>query len=248
MEHSHWIFISPHFDDVVLSCGGLIWDLTRTGQLVEIWTIMAGYPTNEEYSAFAQQNHRAWGKTGKDAINMRREEDHAACKKLGAQAHHFDWLDVIYRVDRETGEPLVNNVDELFGKPPEEWLVNDIGQRLAAQIPESSKLVMPMGLGSHIDHRVVVEAGKQFLRADYYFADYPYILKAFSWLTAEENRWSKIPHPLDEDALIHWQDAVLCYSSQLSGFWRDETEARLALRNYLAGSGGRLWQKSVVPS
>jgi len=37
-----WIYISPHFDDAVLSCGGLIWEQTHKGITVEIWTVCAG--------------------------------------------------------------------------------------------------------------------------------------------------------------------------------------------------------------
>jgi len=32
----------PHFDDAVLSCGGLIWEQTQKGIPVEIWTVCAG--------------------------------------------------------------------------------------------------------------------------------------------------------------------------------------------------------------
>jgi len=37
-----WIYLSPHFDDAVLSCGGLIFDQTCGGTAVEIWTVFAG--------------------------------------------------------------------------------------------------------------------------------------------------------------------------------------------------------------
>jgi len=39
-----WTFLSAHFDDVVLSAGGLVWELTRRGERAEIWTICAGDP------------------------------------------------------------------------------------------------------------------------------------------------------------------------------------------------------------
>jgi len=60
-----------------------------------------------------------------------------------------------------------------------------------------------------------------------------------------DNRLINIPRLLNQDALKAWQAAVLCYASQLSGFWRDESETCLALRNYLAGGGGRLWERTV---
>jgi LmbE family N-acetylglucosaminyl deacetylase len=244
MSEENWIVISTHLDDVALSCGALIWDLTRREHNVAVWTIMAGFPTNEIYSEFAQQNHREWGKSGAEAIEMRREEDRAACQVMGAACRHFDYPDVIYRDNLETGEPMVNNDDELFGKPPDNWLVHEVAEMLQREIPERSKLVLPIGLGGHIDHRVVAAAGMYYDRVQYYYADYPYILNEFDSPMLTSGDLGKIERDLSEDALTAWQNAVLCYRSQLSAFWRDDDEARLALRNYLSGGGGRLWVKT----
>lgn len=239
----HWIFISPHFDDVTLSCGGMVWTLAQQGKQCEIWTILGGLPPDEDYSAFAQKNHADWGKTGRGAILMRRSEDKAACQILGAQVRHFDWPDVIYRRDPATGAPLVNSNNELFGKPPEADLILEVREKLGQALPQGGQLVLPMGLGNHIDHRLVAEAGKGFARPKHFYADYPYILKSFDTPVFTGENWIYCPQPLSRAALTAWQDAVLCYSSQLSGFWRDEAETRLALNNYLAGGGGRLWEK-----
>lgn len=243
MNQKHWIFLSPHFDDVVLSCGGLIWDLTNQGDQAEIWTIMAGYPVDESYSAFAQQNHLAWGKAGREAIDMRRAEDQAACEILGARSHHFNWPDVIYRRHTQNGEPIVNTNEELFNAPTEPTLVDDIAKVLIDEIPYEAALVLPMGLGGHLDHRAVVDVGKRLTRVDFYFADYPYILWCFDSPILTTNTYRKMHQCISREALQAWQEAVLCYRSQLSAFWRDDKEALLALNNYLAGGGGRLWQE-----
>ena len=104
-EKSHWIFISTHFDDTALSCGGLVWDLARQGQCVEVWTIMGGYPLDASFSAFAQETHQHWGAAGKAAIDLRRREDEAACAILGAQHRHLGWPDVILAGDaKDIGE------------------------------------------------------------------------------------------------------------------------------------------------
>lgn len=243
MTSEHWIFISPHFDDVVLSCGGLVYTLANQGMPVEIWTIMGGFPPDENYSEFAIQTHHAWGMAGEAAIHMRRGEDRAACDVLSAQPRHLHWPDAIYRYDPQTGAPLVNNNDEIFGRPPEKHLVDQIMEMLSEEIPAGAYVVSPMGLGNHIDHQAVVQALEAFPHTIYSYADYPYILKDFSHPALREERFVKFPINIDEEALIAWQDAVLCYASQLGSFWRDEDETRLALRNYLAGGGGGLWKK-----
>ena len=245
MNTNHWIFISPHLDDVVLSCGGLVWDLTQQGHQVEIWTLMAGFPVDEDFSPLAQENHLAWGMSGAAAIRVRREEDHASCTILGAKAHHCDWMDAIYRRDPHTNEPIVHNDQELFSYRPEPALVEEITRFLDQATPKASRLVLPLGLGGHIDHQAVVQAGECVSREENFYADYPYILDEFENRMLWDNRLINIPRLLNQDALKAWQAAVLCYASQLSGFWRDESETCLALRNYLAGGGGRLWERTV---
>lgn len=243
MTSPQWIFLSPHYDDVALSCSGLVWNLVQQGERVEIWTVMGGFPPDEDYSDFAVQNHRTWGMSGREAILARRDEDNAACDILGARPCHFNWPDSIYRRDSRTGEAIVNNNDELMGKPPELTLVAEIGLALKVEIPPDALLVCPMGLGNHIDHQAVFQACEPLARVDFYYADYPYILKSFDSPDFQNDRWERVPRFLDQDALHAWGEAVLCYTSQLSGIWQDVRDVRPALRHYMAGGGGRLWRK-----
>ena len=244
MSNSPYIFISTHFDDVVLSCGALVWDLTRMGYQAEIWTVMGGYPPDEVFSPFAELLHQNWGRSGRAAIDMRREEDRVACAVLGATHRHFDWPDAIYRRNPQTGAYTVNNNTELFGNPPEEALVDNIAASLSAVLPADAYIVLPMGLGGHIDHRTVVQAGKKFSGNKQYYADYPYILTDFENPLLKET-YNPMSYSLGLEALTAWQDAILCYESQVGDFWRDEPETRLAIRNYFAAGGGRLWQEKT---
>lgn len=43
---THHLFLSPHFDDVALSCGGMIDQLIGAGATVEVWTIFSGFPAS----------------------------------------------------------------------------------------------------------------------------------------------------------------------------------------------------------
>ncbi len=244
MIHTHWIFISPHFDDAALSCGGLIWQLTQTGAQVEIWTIMAGFPPDENYSDFANQNHTAWGSAGREAILLRRQEDQSACQVLNTTFRYFDWPDAIYR-RQKNGRPIVDNNATLFNATPEGSLVKEISSTLKSAIPRYVRVVAPLSLGGHIDHRAVFEAVESQNLAQAYYADYPYILTSFEDPRLSAGGYRKSTYFLNQAAGKAWQEAVLCYQSQLSGFWRDAKEARLALNNYLAGGGGQLWQKQT---
>jgi hypothetical protein len=57
----NWVFLSTHFDDVVLSAGGLVWELARLGERVGIWTICAGDPpAGKPLTEYAQLLHGFW--------------------------------------------------------------------------------------------------------------------------------------------------------------------------------------------
>jgi len=245
MKKQHWIFLSPHLDDVALSCGGLVWDLVNQGFTVEIWTVMAGIPHGEPYSDFAEMIHLDWGILAKEAVKTRREEDKQACEVLGVKLRHYDWLDGIYREDPISGTPLITDNVELFSKAPEDWLVEAIRKELEERIPVNAKLIIPISLGAHIDHRTVVQAANRLQKKLTYYADYPYVLTCKDPPGSHPTRWKNISHHLNGAALNHWQKAILCYASQISSFWHDEDEARMALSNYCAGGGGRLWQKTT---
>ena len=173
MAENSWIFISPHFDDVVLSCGALVWELTHQNNAVEIWTIMGGYPPDEVFSPFADMMHQAWGLTGRTVVNMRREEDQAACAMLGAQHRHWHWPDVIYRRDPQTGAYAVNNNTELFGNAPNNELVKTVADALAEALPVDALIVLPIGLGGHVDHKTVVQAGQLLAGKKHYLRTTP---------------------------------------------------------------------------
>jgi LmbE family N-acetylglucosaminyl deacetylase len=75
-----WIYLSPHLDDVVLSCGGLVWEQARQGERVEIWTICAGDPPPIPLSSFAASLHERWQTNNKRQSSA--AEDKLACQRL----------------------------------------------------------------------------------------------------------------------------------------------------------------------
>ena len=93
-----WIYLSPHLDDAVLSCGGLIWEQTHRGIPVEIWTINAGDPPPGPVSDFISVTHFLWGTgTPQETVDLRRMEDKNAASIVGAQARHLTNVDALYR-------------------------------------------------------------------------------------------------------------------------------------------------------
>lgn len=101
------IFLSPHFDDIALSCGGLVWQAAGKGEAVSIWTICAGEIPPGPLSDFAEKLHARW-QTGREAVAQRRVEDAASCQIMGASHRWLDVPDCIYRsgaYPSNTGKP-----------------------------------------------------------------------------------------------------------------------------------------------
>src|SRR5437764_2009359 len=95
----HHLFLSPHLDDAVLSCGGTIADLVAGGEDVSALTFFAGQGV-PPFAPLATELHACWG-SPPDVVKLRRAEDVAALARLGASALHEDVPDAIYRRDQD---------------------------------------------------------------------------------------------------------------------------------------------------
>jgi LmbE family N-acetylglucosaminyl deacetylase len=232
-----WIYLSPHFDDVALSVGGLLWEQSQAGKRVSVWTICGGFPPPGAYSPFAASLHNRW-QTGPEAIETRKKEDIAACQRLGANYLHFDIPDCIYRRSPKSGEHLYASEEELWISvhPDEEELIVQLAQRVQDLIPSDANIVCPLTLGDHVDHRLTRAAAEKLSLPLWYYADYPYLLEAENLKALETLESMQIS--ISPEGLRAWQDAVAAYGSQISTFWQNLDEMRAAIQAYLHKMGG----------
>ncbi len=238
-----WIFLSPHLDDVALSCGGLVWELTRAGDSVAIWTICAGDPPPDSLSPYAGSLHTRWA-TGVDAVAARREEDARACRILGASPRYFSFLDAIYRRSPTDGRALYNSDEDLFGElnPQEADLLESLRKELAALLTREAKICCPLTIGGHVDHRLVRMAAERLGHRLWYYADFPYVVLSEHNVSEFASGMSSKLFPISQEGLAAWEASVAAHASQISTFWGDEAEMRAAIRRYCSQEGGvRLW-------
>jgi len=264
----HWIYLSPHLDDCVLSVGGLIWQQVQAGERVEIWTICAGDPPPPPYSPFAEELHARWGTDGREASAVRRREDLAACRELGAGARHSPLPDCIYRRLPGSNSPLIAERDDLFRPyPPAEharsleiaaWVRAALPPGAAFHdipalnggieaLPPGACLVSPMALGGHVDHQLVRAAAETLGRPLWLYADYPYVVDDPLHHTDLRGLVSAYQPALEQalspQALSAWQSAVAAYTSQISTFWGGLAEMRAQIASYFEIGGGKtLWK------
>ncbi|HEY9075873.1 MAG TPA: PIG-L family deacetylase [Anaerolineaceae bacterium] len=250
-----WIYLSPHLDDVVLSCGGLVWEQTRSGKKVSILSIFAGDPPEGvPLSPYAEMHHIRW-QTGIEAVSIRREEDRRACAILGAVPDYWTAPDCLYRLLPD-GSYLVLNRDQLFQPyvPEEEPLVNDLTDWLSTKIVPGAQVVSPLTLGGHRDHRIVRVAAERLGIPLWYYADYPYVVEDAPGASVNQadamraEGWECMGQQVSADGLKAWQQGVAAYASQISTFWGSLAEMEQALHLYWSKGGGTcLWRCDRSP-
>jgi len=240
-----WIYLSPHLDDAALSMGGLIWEQVQAGDSVLVWTICAGDPPPGAFSDFAESLHERWG-VGREAIDIRRSEDQESCLRLGAEPHHFSLPDCIYRRSPKTGTHLYDSEESLwFDVHPDELArTQKLAQQLQSLLPFSdARVVCPLALGDHVDHRLTRAAAEQIQTPLVYYADYPYVLDVD--IASVTGDLKSSVSTLSPEAINAWQQAVAAHQSQISTFWGSLAEMRTAIQSYYDQMDGVwLWTKS----
>lgn len=239
-----WIYLSPHLDDIALSCGGLVWEQSQAGAAVSIWTICAGDPPGGSLSAFAASLHARW-QTQPQAAQERRQEDFLSCQQMGADYRHFTVPDCIYRRGPE-GEFLYDSEESLFGElhPQEQILAANLADQIAAGLAPEDQLVSPLTLGHHVDHQLTRAAAERLGQSLWYYEDYPYAEKASQALAAlGEAGWKPVVHAVSPAGIRAWQASIAAHRSQISTFWPDLETMQSAVQRYYQQRGGIcLWR------
>ena len=236
-----WIYISPHLDDAALSAGGFIYEQSRAGVPVEIWTIVCGYPPTGELTPLAQVVQFQWGTgTAEETVRMRRAEDVKAASILGAKTIHFDVPDCIYRRGPD-GEPLYLNI---FVQPheAEAALPEQIAQTILPFLLPDDQVICQFGIGGHVDHILVRQAAERLGRPLWYAADLPYLFKQPGELARHVDGMRESLYPITEAGLKAWTEASLAYESQLSSLFESpEKVSEKILSYYSERNGFPLW-------
>ena len=238
------IYLSPHLDDVVFSCGGRIHREVGGGLSVLVATV-ATAPASARLSRYARRFHRRGG-LGDDAVARRREEDEAAVRMLGAAALHLGLPDAMYRVDPGTGRPLYPGLFALLGRPKAADPMRPLLRQALDELPDCDLLLLPFAIGGHVDHRLTrgiaetVCAGRQVA----YWEDFPYLARWYRPGPRPGPAWRSEVVELDAEAREARCRAMAAYGSQMRTIFGDEAKMRRRVDRALARVGGeRYWRR-----
>ncbi len=182
---SRHIFLSPHFDDVVYSCGGTLAVQVSNGLHPLVITVFGGILAQGLHlSDFASRIHREMGLGNLDAaavVAKRRQEDANALDYLHADYLWLDYLDAIYRGD----PPYYTENNQLMGGEvhfADMHVDRQLAQDLVAlheRLPDTVWYV-PLGVGQHVDHQIVTSAADRLVQRGAnvkFYEDFPYVLE-----------------------------------------------------------------------
>jgi len=154
------LYISPHLDDVVLSCGSLLQEQTYKGYDLYVVTLF----TRSNESAKAYYQHR-------------KEDDVRAMKRFKARAIHLDFLDAPFRnyQYRNVSTILFHHHLPLHERKTLRELSKTLQNLLQNIFPH--EVYIPLGIGGHIDHHMAFEWSQSLWNQSlkfYYYQDLPY--------------------------------------------------------------------------
>ena len=256
------VFLSPHFDDVVLSCGATIHQLGRRGESVTVVTVMGQnpYPDHIPDTPIVRDLHTRW-RSGSDPVSVRILEDETAIRHLGAAVAVMTlWPDCVYRVSAD-GQPVYPSEESLFGAlHPNDPALHDLQTVSLPNLENMTTLYAPLGAGHHVDHQIVRDWALRLAKINSSVAlklyeEYPYTIdnqavrRALAFYETCEPPLvltASLTYADEADVVAKIQ-AIACYESQMSTFWDNldtmEQETRDHMRQ--AGTGHaaeRCWQ------
>ena len=241
------LFLSPHLDDAVLSCGGLIHRLARTGERVIVVTAMAGEPPTTLPDSPALQAKR-W--PGGDA---RRSEDALAAQAVRAQVYHLALAESVFR------QTICGAGDWIALYPTLDSLFDGIDEADDARVtlfetrlpfPEVIMIYAPLCVDEHVDHRLVrdwalVLTGSQDAPPLKFYEEYPQARSKAALQRALAFYRRELPAltlaseviTLDPADLAAKLRAMGCYRSHLHILWHDLAEMEQVTREHLLAVG-----------
>jgi LmbE family N-acetylglucosaminyl deacetylase len=222
------LFVSPHLDDAILSCGGTIRQIASSGKRVVVATLITeDLPGHQPLTPLARRNHRQWG--GGDApFALRRQEDIRATESLGAEHIHLGLLDAIYRRTKD-GEPLylkdivnipLHQEDPLYFEPMVKEKLTALLQSFDNQ---TVKIYSPLALAMHVDHIIIRHAVETIADAAdiCYYEEFPYITRPHvfdRWQLSPDGsqEWTSRTIALSEDEIKARITGISFYKTQVS--------------------------------
>lgn len=246
-----FMFVSPHFDDVVLSCASTLMEMVDQGHTCKVLTVFGGCPSvrfkpSEVVRQYAAEDlglneDEIEGEHLSILVARRHREDQRAFRHLaGVQAEVLTFPDAIYR--ENAGQPYYPTEGDLFGSPDkedEDNLLPKIEKYLLACDPARKYTWIFPAISKHVDHRLLTKAGRRLMAQGYpvlYYSEFPYWQHNNEFL---QDGWRQL-ELTNRVYLPVKKAAVLEYKTQLLGLFGENAEVKISSGDVL-GEAELFW-------
>lgn len=193
----HCVFISPHFDDAILSCGTLIAELSGKVDItiVNVFTKAHKKPYTLSARKFLMDSGYS---DAQELYKKRREEDQKAFSSLAVNIINVGLEDALFRrKEKKTilGKYIAefNHVYPTYQFHIARTIASDDQTivRLEKQIEKFNNnkylVFAPFGIGNHADHRIARLASEKILNRYILYSDFPYNVRLRTYGSAFKN-------------------------------------------------------------
>jgi LmbE family N-acetylglucosaminyl deacetylase len=248
-EYDH-VYLSPHLDDAVLSCGGAIAAHCDAGARALVVTLCTAVPSADQFGPLAEEFRGDWSLSQEEAVSTRLREDLEAIERIGADSLWAGMLDSIYRL------PFgYDTREKLFGTPdPADPLYEELRaflQGLHERMP-AAIFYAPLGVGYHVDHQITFSVARATIgHALAFYEDVYYVLepgqleRRMAELADQGERM--LPSMIDISHTLQRKiGAIDCYASQVPELFGGSQRMAQAITGYaerIGGDGGRYCER-----
>lgn len=248
------VYISPHLDDAVFSCGGALARHVASGGRALVVTLCTAVPPPDgPFSNLAHEFHGEWGLSPEEVVTARLREDQVAMARLGVDYVYIGMMDALYRHPE-----AYNSRASIFGTPAaDDPLHRPLAQFLAMlreRMPDAMFYV-PLGAGKHVDHQITFMAALNALGEGVaFYEEIPYVLQP----DVLQQRLNELDAPFVasiiniDHGLVRKIRAAAAYESQLDVLFGGPAAMEQLLHDYAedvrpeAGTyGERLWLRVI---
>ncbi len=221
------VFISPHFDDAILSCGGLLSELSGKTDITIINVFTKAH--KKPYTLSARKFLKNSGNQS-DAIllyDTRCTEDKNALSQLRVKIINLGLEDALFRRKKQSSllGKLIPEVIHIY--PTYRWHIlkaissTDYAPKILKKILKkySKKDVLffaPSGIGNHADHQIIRRVSEELFDDLILYSDFPYNIreKVSSQKTKENQQiYTLMPNLFKKSRLIK------LYKTQFAGLF-----------------------------
>lgn len=219
-------FISPHFDDAILSAGALMSYLSKYTNIVVINIFTKAGPMPYTLSARAFLSQVGYTNAKKLFVD-REKEDAAVLQKVSNKIINLGYSDALWRKKSNTWlGKIVPEVDHIYLtyrfhiirgiiSKKDHAMMEEIIKKLHEIITDKDAVVFaPIGVGSHIDHVITHAIASKLKQQRIYWSDFPYNEK--QTVATEQFRSFSFGEQLSEKKPL-----IQGYTSQYKAMFKD---------------------------